>query len=212
MLFRKRPSFAENDLEQVIEACRLNNVQAQRTLFKQFYGYAKSVCLRYTASADEAEDVLNESFLKVFQHLHQFDMALPFKAWLRTIVINTAISYHRKYHKLDTTSLQPNNNTESGHDRPGYDVPFDDNAIDRMAADEILALVQQLPLTPRTVFSMHVVDGYSLREIADVLQVNEATVRSHFLRARIRLQGAIKATYPHLFASHTHPSRYHEDR
>lgn len=206
MLFRKRPSFAENDLEQVIEACRTNNVQAQRTLFKQFYGYAKSVCLRYTASVDEAEDVLNESFLKVFQHLHQFDMALPFKAWLRTIVINTAISYHRKYHKLDTTSLQPGTGPE-----PGYDAPFDDNAVDRMAADEILALVQQLPLTPRTVFSMHVVDGYSLREIADVLQVNEATVRSHFLRARLRLQGAIKATYPHLFAAHNRTSRSYED-
>lgn len=206
MLFRKRPSFAENDLEQVIEACRTNNAQAQRTLFRQFYGYAKSICLRYTSSVDEAEDVLNESFLKVFQHLHQFDLALPFKAWLRTIVINTAISYHRKYHKLETTTLQPGAGPE-----PGYDAPFDENAIDRMAADEILALVQQLPLTPRTVFSMHVVDGYSLREIADVLQVNEATVRSHFLRARIRLQGAIKATYPHLFATHNRTSRYHED-
>lgn len=201
MLFRKRASFADNDLESVITACRTNNVQAQRTLFKQFYGYAKSVCLRYTASVDEAEDVLNESFLKVFQHLHQYDLALPFKAWLRTIVINTAISYHRKYHKLDTSA-----SLESGQE-----VSFSDNVIDRIAADEILALVQQLPLAHRTVFSMHVVDGYSLREIADMMNYNEATVRSHFLRARIRLQECIKLTYPHLFRNTSHPTRSYED-
>jgi RNA polymerase sigma-70 factor (ECF subfamily) len=190
LLFRKRLSFAENDFEQVVEACRANNAQAQRVLFKQFYGYAKSVSLRYTATIDEAEDVLNESFLKVFQHLHQYDTALPFKAWLRTIVINTAISYYRKYHKLDTSA---------GLEQ-GQDVAFDDNVVDQISAEEILALVQQLPTTQRAVFSMHVVDGYSLREVADLLHCNEATVRSHFLRARQRLQTAIKALYPHRFA------------
>ncbi len=190
MLFKKRFPFAENDLTAVIEACRANNAQAQRVLFKQFYGYAKSVSLRYTATIDEAEDVLNESFLKVFQHLHQFDTALPFKAWLRTIVVNTAISYYRKYHKLDTSA---------GLEQ-GQDVAFDESVIDQISAEEILALVQQLPTTQRTVFSMHVVDGYTLREVADILQCNEATVRSHFLRARQRLQGAVQALYPHRFS------------
>ncbi|GAA4416609.1 hypothetical protein GCM10023187_48190 [Nibrella viscosa] len=202
-MFKKRPTFVENDLLSVIDACRANNAQAQRVLFKQFYGYAKSICLRYSSSIEEAEDVLNESFLKVFQRLDTYDASYPFKAWLRTILINTAISYYRKYHKLETGPAPD----------PDMNVPFEDDVIDRIAADEILALVQELPSAYRTVFSMHVVDGYSLREIADMLQNNEATVRSHFLRARQRLQQAIKTAYPHLFP--TDPPiavRYHENR
>ncbi|WP_138993286.1 RNA polymerase sigma factor [Larkinella sp. C7] len=201
MFFRKRPSFAENDLDSVIEACRNHDAQAQRVLFKKFYGYSKSICLRYSATTEEAEEVLNESFLKVFQRLHQYDATHPFKAWLRSILINTAISYYRKYHKLDMSSLEA-----------GQDVPFEDDVIGQISADEILALVQQLPPAYRTVFSMHVVDGYSLREIAEVLQSNEATIRSHFLRSRQRLQQAIRSAYPHLFPSDPAiPIRYYEN-
>jgi RNA polymerase sigma-70 factor (ECF subfamily) len=134
LFFRKRPSFAENDIDSIIEACRINDAQAQRVLFKKFYSYSKSICMRYSANTEEAEEVLNESFLKVFQRLHQYDATHPFKAWLRSILINTAISYYRKYHKLDTSALEA-----------GQDVAFEDDVIGRISADEILALVQQLP-------------------------------------------------------------------
>lgn len=185
MLFRRKsPAFADTDLPGIIAACRANDPRAQRTLFKQFFGYAKSICLRYTSSVEEAEDVLNEGFLKVFQHLDQFDTNQPFKAWLRTILVNTAISHYRKNQRHDATI-----GLESGED-----VPFDDNIVDRMAAEDILALVQQLSPTYRTVFMMHVVDGYSLREIADQLAHNEATVRSNFARARQKLQQMIRQT------------------
>ncbi len=185
MFFRRHSTFTDDDLLSVIVACRTHDPRAQQTLFRQFYSYAKSICLRYMANVDEADDVLNESFLKVFQHLSTYDTALPFKAWLRTIVVNTAISYHRKHHKLDTVSMTP----VPGHLPPDIAVP--ETAVDQLAADEILALVQQLPPIHRTVFLMHVVDGYSLREVADSLTVNEATVRSHFLRGRLRLQELI---------------------
>ena len=194
MLFRKRTNFEENDLLSVIAACRENNAQAQRTLFKQYFGYAKSICLRYSSTIEEAEEVLNEGFLKVFQHIQQYDTAQPFKAWLRTILVNTAISYYRKFHKFE-----PNLALESVPD-----VAFDDDVVSYITADEILALVQELPPAWRTVFNLHVVDGYSLREIADLLPANEATVRSHFLRARQRLQQLIKMNYPHFFLTDPH--------
>ena len=178
----------------VIAACRENNAQAQRTLFKQYFGYAKSICLRYSSTIEEAEEVLNEGFLKVFQHIQQYDTAQPFKAWLRTILVNTAISYYRKFHKFE-----PNLALESVPD-----VAFDDDVVSYITADEILALVQELPPAWRTVFNLHVVDGYSLREIADLLPANEATVRSHFLRARQRLQQLIKMNYPHFFLTDPH--------
>ncbi|ARK09089.1 RNA polymerase sigma factor [Fibrivirga algicola] len=202
MFFRRRSSFTDNDLLSVIEACRTNDVRAQRTLFRQYYSYAKSVCLRYMANVDEADDVLNESFLKVFQHLGSYDTSLPFKAWLRTIVVNTTISYHRKHHKLDTVSLSP-----VAGNSPPPDLPVHETAVDQLAAEEILALVQQLPPIHRTVFLMHVVDGYSLREVADNLNANEATVRSHFLRARVRLQELVTTAS----SSSKRSSQYYEN-
>lgn len=200
MFFRKSSSFADNDLISVIRACRANDPRAQRTLFKQFFGYAKSICLRYTSSVEEAEDVLNEGFLKAFQHLDSYDETLPFKAWLRTILVNTSISHYRKNHRQDQhSSLEM-----------GEQVAINDDIVDQIAAEEILALVQQLNPTHRTVFMMHVVDGYSLHEIAGILDHNEATVRSNYARARQKLQQLIKQTY-HAKTGSTATIPYHEN-
>jgi RNA polymerase sigma-70 factor, ECF subfamily len=202
LLFRKQSSFDERDLGSVIAACRLGNTRAQQVLFKQFFGYAKSICLRYTSSTEEAEDVLSESFLKVFQRLDQYDGVHPFRAWLRSILINTALSYYRKYHKLDT---------EAGLD-PNMTIPFNDDVVDRLTAEEILDLVQKLPPVQRTVFSLHVVDGYTLHEVAELMEMNEVTVRSHFYRSRLRLQQAIRVAYPHFFSTDPSiPIRYYEN-
>lgn len=202
MLFRKSSSFSEHDLLGVIRACRANDPRAQRTLFKQFFGYAKSICLRYTSSTEEAEDVLNEGFLKAFQHLDNYDETMPFKAWLRTILVNTAISHYRKNNRHDQhSSLEA-----------GEHVAFNDDVVDQMAAEEILALVQQLSPTYRTVFMMHVVDGYSLHDIAELLDMNEATVRSNFARSRQKLQHMIQQTETYRTKTGTViPIRYHED-
>lgn len=129
--------------------------------------------------------MLNEGFLKAFQHLDSYDETLPFKAWLRTILVNTSISHYRKNHRFEQhTTLET-----------GEHVAFEDDVVDHMAAEEILALVQQLTPTYRTVFMMHVVDGYSLHEIAGILNHNEATVRSNYARARQKLQVLIKEAY-----------------
>lgn len=150
----------------------------------------KGISLRYCSSYEEAEEVLNESFLKMFQNLHRYDPNQPFKAWLRTIVINTAISYYRKNHKhqKDRIALE---------DAP---VPrFDDNVVEKLTGEEIIGLLQVIKPVYRSVFMLHVVDGYNHREIAAILDINEATVRSHYMRARARLQHLIKQYYPDLF-------------
>jgi RNA polymerase sigma-70 factor, ECF subfamily len=190
LLFRKNTSFSENDLESVIQACIHGNVQAQRVLFKQHFGYAKSISLRYASTREDAEEVLNEGFLKIFQNLGKYNPQQPFKPWMRTILINTAISYYRKHgkHQRDTITLE--------------DAPyprFDDQILEKITADEILELVHMLRPVYRSVFMMYAIDGYSHREIAELLTVNEATVRSHYVRARTRLQHLIKQYYPDLF-------------
>lgn len=192
MLFGRKISFNENDFESVLTACLAGNSQAQRYLYKQFFSYSKSICLRYTSNTEEAEEVLNEAFLKVFNNLAKYDPAHPFKAWLRTIMVNTAISHYRKNKRYneDTVALE--------------DAPyprFEEDIVSRITADEILQIIQQIKPVYKNVFLLYVVEGYNHREIADLLQINEATVRSHYVRARARLQHLIKQNYPHLFPS-----------
>ena len=181
---------SEDDFESVVRACLRGDAQGQRTLFKQYFGYAKSICLRYASAREDAEEVLNEGFLKIFQNLGKYNTQQPFKPWMRTILINTAISYYRKHgkHQRDTVALE--------------DAPyprFDDQILEKITADEILELIQLLRPIYRNVFMMYAIDGYSHREIAELLEVNEATVRSHYARARARLQHLIKHHYPDLF-------------
>lgn len=192
MLFGRKISFDQNDFGSVVSACIAGNGQAQRHLYKQFFGYSKSICLRYTSSPEEAEEVLNEGFLKVFNNIERYDPVHPFKAWLRTIMVNTAISYYRKHkkHSEDMISLE--------------DAPcprFEEDIVSQITADEILKLIQEIKPIYKNVFLLYVVDGYNHREIAELLQINEATVRSHYVRARARLQHLIKKYYPHLFPS-----------
>lgn len=189
MLFGKKISFNTGDFASVIAACMAGSEQAQRYLFKSYFGYSKSICLRYTSSTEEAEDVLNEGFLKVFNNLDKYDPAYPFKVWLRTIMVNTAISYHRKNKKHYQNSI-------TLEDTP-Y-LAFDEDIVSDITAEEILKLVQKLKPVYRNVFMLHVVDGYSHREVADMLEINEATVRSHFVRARGQLKNLISEYYPNI--------------
>lgn len=189
MFFKKNITFSENDLASIIDACISNDVRAQRELFKQFFGFGKSICLRYASNHEEAEDILNEGFLKVFQNLEKYDKNQPFKAWFRTILVNTAISSYRKNSKFGQ------NVGYEEVSEPG----FDDTILEKISADEILKSIQQLPEQFKAVFLMYVVDGYSHKEIADILEMNEATVRSNFSRARLKLQLIIKNTHPYLF-------------
>ena len=99
MFFKKKNNFSEDNLDSVIKACLNQDSQAQKTLIRLFYGYAKSISMRYAAHQEEAEEIINDSFLKIFIHIKNYDHSIPFKGWLRTIVINTSIDHYRKNKK-----------------------------------------------------------------------------------------------------------------
>ena len=188
-MFFKKKIFSENNLESVIAACIDNNSQAQRTLIKLFLGYSKSICSRYSGNEQEVEEIINDGFLKVFTHLPKYDSTQPFKAWLRTIMVNTAIDYYRsnkKYHlqiAMDDIEI----------------TDFDDEIISQLSVEEIMGLVQKLSPTYRMVFMLYVVEGYKHREIAERLGIQEGTSKSNLQDARIKLQEMIRVNYPHLF-------------
>ncbi len=183
-----RDPFKPDDLKSIIDACLSRNRLAEKRLIKMYYGFVKSITLRYASNNMESEEIVNDTFLKIFNNLAKYDYSRAFQAWLRTIAVNTAIDYYRKYQKYV-------------HQTDIDDVEVTDLSVDilsKISAEEILSLVQKIPPSYRTVFTLYVVEGYNHREIADMLGIKEGTSKSNLQDARKKLQHLIKIYYPHL--------------
>ena len=192
MLFKKKPDFDEDDLDSVIAACIKRNSLAERVLLKMHYGFAKSVCMRYSSSNEELEELLNDGFLKVFNNLARYDNMMPFKAWLRTIMVNAAIDYYRKNKKYEHNVSIENMDF----------IAPDEDIISKISAKEILKMVQSLTPSYRMVFTLYVIEGYTHREIADMLGIKEGTSKSNLQDARRKLQIMVKENYPQLYLAY----------
>ena len=165
-------------LQHIITGCRNNDRQSQKALYDRFYGYALAVALPYCAREEEAREVVNDAFLKVFTGIGRYDEALPFTTWLRTIVVRTAINHYRKQLKdivwCDLTE--------------GLDMSMDDDFLSKMAAEDVAALVQKLPPAYRLTLNLFALEGYSHLEIAEMLSISVGTSKSNVAKARARLK------------------------
>ena len=171
------------DLERIIQGCKDGKASAQKALFENFYGYAKKICLRYGSSHAQAEEMVSDAFLKVVKNVHTFNEMQSFQAWFKTITVRTCIDYYRKFSpKVALVDVQEVPHLEATQAE----------AMDQLSAEEILELVQKLPPSYRTVFSLFVIDGYSHAEIAGMLNINEGTSRSNLVKARLKLQEWIR--------------------
>jgi RNA polymerase sigma-70 factor (ECF subfamily) len=146
------------------------------------------VCMRYTQTQEEAAEILNDSFLKLFKMMRdgvEIEKSLP--ALIKRIVVNTAIDYYRKNRKHhETNELQSEQ----------YQEPDQQDILDQLAAEEIITLIQRLPLTMRTVFNLHVLEGYPHCQIAEQMGISEGTSRSYLAKARSKLQKQVGRIYP----------------
>ncbi|SOE21293.1 RNA polymerase sigma-70 factor, ECF subfamily [Spirosomataceae bacterium TFI 002] len=178
----RRKSKAAFDQDGIIKACIRQKPSAQKELFQQYYGFAKSISLRYASNNDEVDEMINDGFIKVFANIGKYNEEHSFEAWFRTVVTRTCIDYHRKHH--EKVSFQD-------IDELHY-LAYDDEFLDKLNAEEILGLIQKLSPAYRMVFSLFVVEGYSHAEIAEMLKINEGTSRSNLAKARIKMQELIK--------------------
>lgn len=135
------------------------------------------ICLRYAGSRDEAVEILNDGFMKVFRYLKSFDPNKAFKPWFSRIMVHSAVDHFHKRHQLETQQLESATNQA--------DTP---NIIEGISYSEIIGILQQLPPSYRTVFNMHVIEGYSHEEIAEHLGVSVGATKSNLFKARKRLQ------------------------
>lgn len=141
-----------------------------------------AVCLRYTKDEDEAQDVLQDGFIKVFRNLEKFRGEGSFEGWVRRIFVNTSIEYYRKAVNLKPVTEKEERTLED-HDL---------SAMDNMNEKEIIKLINELSPGYKTVFNLYVIEGYSHKEIADMMGISEGTSKSQLARAKAVLQKMIK--------------------
>lgn len=181
----KEKSKKDKKLEELIESCIQKKTKAQHLFFKLFYSSLFSICLRYSNSYEEAEEILNEGFLKIFANLEKYQAGGSFEGWLKRIMVNTAIDYYRK-HKLNFKITNYEDVTDAI-------LPFEENsALGKMSGDEILVLIQELPPVSRQVFNLYIFEEYSHAEIAKMLNIKEGTSHWHLSFARSKLKEKIK--------------------
>ena len=163
----------------LLDGCLQGSRRSQELLYKQFYGYAMKLCLRYARGQEEAKEILNDGFFKVFTKLETFDRKRPFKTWMGRVMINTALDQYRREAKHQVyEDIRSAENV----------VAVDETAVSRMAHQELLELVQHLPPAYRTVFSLVVLDGYTHEEVADELEISVGASKSNLSRARGKLR------------------------
>jgi RNA polymerase sigma factor (sigma-70 family) len=163
----------------LIQGCKRQDRESQRLLYQHYYGYAMSVCARYCKTSEEAKEVVNDGFMKVFTRIDQYRPDTSFQAWLRRILINASIDHYRKemkhYHHADVQEIT-------------LPVHAGNEGLASLSYGELMTLVQRLSPAYRTVFNLYVIDGYNHDEIASMLGISSGTSKSNLMKARENLK------------------------
>lgn len=159
----------------LIKDCIKNDSRSQKMLFDQVAPVLMGVATRYADSYDEASDILQDAMIKIFQKLDQFQFNGSFEGWCRRVLINTALEHIRKKNILKYS--------ESIEEQ--YELGLEDaNALEQLNAKELLEMIQTLPSGYKTVFNLYAIEGFSHKEIAEMLGLSEGTSKSQYARAR----------------------------
>ena len=180
-----------HDVIEIISGCVKGKRESQKEFYKRFYGFAMAICGRYCGAKDDAMEVVNDSFLKVFNELHLFkpkydNYEASLKGWMRRIMINTAIDHYRKNNKKYLTVEMD----AASHDT----TDIDETAMDKLSYKEIIEIVQRLSPVYRTVFNLFVIDGYRHEDIAKELNISIGTSKSNLAKAKMNIQKMLKKT------------------
>ena len=177
----------QSDLIRIIDGCARGDRKCQQQIFERLYGRMLSVCIRYVGDADEAKDLLQEGFIKVFDNIKMYNHQGSFDGWVRRIIVNTTIDAIRK-----------NKQTFVRIDDDNYERLKDDNDEEiswnytlQSEASRAMEAVSNLSPAYRTVFNLYVMEGYSHREIAEMLGISEGTSKSNLAKAKMNLRKAL---------------------
>ena len=169
------------DFNNVLKGCCRGDIKAQEDLCKQYYGYVMSIALRFSSCHDNALEIANDSFLKIFRRIGSYQIDKEFKTWVRKIVVNTAIDYYRRDKK---------NKSEISLEA-AYDETINEDVSNNLSAEEIIKLINSMPVKYRYIFNLYEIEGYSHDEIALQLGITASSSRAILTRAKKMLRKMI---------------------
>jgi RNA polymerase sigma-70 factor, ECF subfamily len=170
---------------EIIKGCLKNDRASQKALYEEYYGKMLGVCLRYAKDKDEAKDILHEAFMKVFTNLKNFNGTGSFEGWIRRIMVNTSIDHLRKNKQnyLIVSTVYANEKAANVADEVN-----EEELILNIDKEDILKAVQELTPAYRTVFNLFIIEGFTHREIAEMLDISEGTSKSNLSKAKFNLK------------------------
>jgi RNA polymerase sigma-70 factor (ECF subfamily) len=174
---------------ELIAGCKRGELWARKKIYELYASAMMSVCMRYINNKETAKDLLQDGFIKVFTKIDTYSGFGSFKGWIRRVFVTTALEYLRRNDALRVSS-----------DIDGFNDTIENmeaSVVDQLSADDILACIAELPNGYRIVFNLYAIEGYSHSEIADMLNINESTSRSQFIRARKVLQRNVESLIMH---------------
>lgn len=170
--------------EELVKGCILKNPAAQEAFFKKFSRKMMGVCLRYADCSEEAEDMLQNGFIRVFEKIETFRGDGSLEGWVRRIIVNESLSWLRKYkNEKMNLDIEDAKHVMRGCNHVGENINEKD----------LLKMIQKLPIGFRTVFNMYAIEGYSHKEIAEILGISEGTSKSQYSRAKTHLQNMLNS-------------------
>jgi len=172
-----------NDISEneIVSGCLKGNVKYQKILFEKYSGKFMTVCMRYANDQMQAEDMLQEGFIRIFNHLNQFKSEGSFEGWMRRIVVNVCLKI------IKNKRINFSTDDDSGVQIPDTST----DAPSHLSEDELLRLIKRLPTGYRIIFNLHAIEGFSHDEIGDMLKIKASTSRSQLVKARRMLQQQI---------------------
>ncbi|WKN29854.1 RNA polymerase sigma factor [Porifericola rhodea] len=173
-----------HDEKALVSGCAKGERAMQKELYDRFSGQMLAVCIRYCKSREDAEDILQEAFVKVFNNIESFRKESTLGYWIKRIVINTALNYHRK-----SVYLYPHFDIEDMHD-----IGDDDVTVSNHNYKDLLKLLQTLPQGCQVIFNLYAIEGYKHKEIAEMLNISEGTSKSQYARAKSLIKEMITET------------------
>ena len=166
----------------ILAGCLQSDASAQRELYNLYSPKMLSVCYRFAQSREDAEDMLQEGFIKIFTQISSFKNQGSFEGWIRRIIVHTAINFLKKYKKL-------NDNVDLAH--ASYLHVKEETMPSIMQAKQVVESIRLLPIGYRTVLNLHAIEGYNHKEIAEMLDIEESTSRSQYTRAKVMLESIL---------------------
>ena len=173
--------------QEIVKGCQDNDRVCQEYLYKQYYSLFLKICARYAKNMEDAEQLLNDGFLRIFTNAKNFKHAGSFEGWMKRILVNTCLDYLKSKQLKSAMQI-----SYSGDVAEDMQIAISTQALQDIEFKELLNMIQALPPVSKTVFNLYVFDGYSHKEIATMLEMSENTSSWHLHHARTQLQKKLK--------------------